>query len=174
MCLAKLFNFKNESQSNAELNEYNIQLEKFGLHAFEHRLVLKLATFAHKIINNVSAPVCLKDGLKKKLDVSTTIHLRERLQATATHQIVGINSRHKDSLVSSKATTYTSFSHFFTNFVNNLVVEDIHLGFSFFKTKIINNINLIFIKFFDFFPDFNLKNKNFDYLFKKKIKPISN
>jgi hypothetical protein len=61
-----LFKFKNEATNNAELNEHNNKLEQLGLYAFEHRLVAKLATFAHKIVNNSNAPCVLKSLLKPK------------------------------------------------------------------------------------------------------------
>ena len=121
LCLRKLFKIKNEATNNDELNIHNNKLEQLGLFNFEHRLVAKLATFVHKIINEPSAPSVLKVSLKPK-SVTSTMHLRSHCQNTLAHKLMIINSRHKNALseplVSSKAGSST-FTHFFAKFVNN-------------------------------------------------------
>jgi hypothetical protein len=93
------------------------------------------------------------------------------LQASATHEIIIINSRHKNALIIprvKKKVGTSTFSHFFASFVNNMMVEDVKLDFNIFKQVILNNVNLLFSKFVSLFPKFDLYNKNFDYLIKKK------
>jgi hypothetical protein len=180
MCLLKLFKIKNEANNNDELSLHNNKLEAHGLFTFEHRLVAKLATFAHKIINNNNSPVVLKSLLQPKRPKveeaqlepkSSPKQLRTKCQNTLTHELAIINSRHKNALAmprTSAAVGDATFAFFFAKFVNNLCVDDIFLRFSFFKTVIFNNINLLFTKFLFLFPKFDLRNKNFDYLNKKK------
>jgi hypothetical protein len=131
-----------------------------------------LATFAHKIINNDNAPLALRALLKpKQTSEHTERELRTKIQNPLTRKMEIINTRHKNAIAQPKSFSKagdSTFSHFFASFVTNLVVEDIHQRFSFFKTIIFNNINLLFLKFVDFFPKFDLINKNFDYLLKKK------
>ncbi len=172
LCLFKLFKIKNTAKTNEELNEHNNKLEKFGLNAFEHRLMSRVAFFVHKITNDSKAPTDLKVLLiPRSVAVTTTMHLRTHRQNPLTHELSTINSRHENALEQPKCTSNAgslTFSHFFDSFVTNMVVEDIQQRFSFFKTIIFNNINLLFLKFVSFFPKFDLTNKNFDYLFKKK------
>jgi hypothetical protein len=52
LCLFKLFKIKNTAKTNEELNEHNNKLEKFGLNAFKHKLMSRMATFVHKITND--------------------------------------------------------------------------------------------------------------------------
>ena len=170
MCLFKLFGIKNEATTNDGLNEHNNKLEQFGLNTFEHRLMSKMATFAHKIINNSNAPADLKDSLKVK-DASTTMHLRDKLQATLTHKTIAIDTRHENAIVAPYVKTkagLSTFSFFFAKFVNEMVVKDIKQHFNFFNLIVYNNVSLLFIKFVSIFPKFDLVNKNFDYLIKKK------
>jgi hypothetical protein len=172
LCLFKLFGIKNEATTNEQLNDHNNKLEKFGLHTFEHRLMSKMATFIHKVINNNNAPVELKLLLTaKSTSTQPTMQLRESCQNTLTHKITNINSRHKNALHQPTSTSKVgdlTFDHFFSSFVNNIIVKDIHQRFNFFKTIIFNNINLLFLKFVKLFPKFDLINKNFDYLLRKK------
>jgi hypothetical protein len=175
-CLFKLFGIKNSAKNNIDLNEHNNKLEKFGLNAFEHRLMSNIATFAHKIMNNIDAPIDLKLCLKPKTNsVDTDRVLRTKVQNPLTHKLQLINTRHKNAPSQPKATSKAgllTFGHFFARFVTNLVVEDIHQRFSFFNSIIYNNINLLFLKFVHFFPNFNLINKNCDFLAKKKDKKV--
>jgi hypothetical protein len=83
---------------------YN-KLEKLGLFTFEHRLVARISSFAHKIINNSNAPVVLKSLLTPKhanaVDPSThsqPMQLRSKGQTTLTHKLVNIPSRHPNAL----------------------------------------------------------------------------
>ncbi len=173
LCLFKLFGIKNTAQTNAELNGHNNKLEKFGLNTFEHRLMLKMATFVHKIVNNINAPIILKASLQSKSESAAqpTMQLRKRYQNTLTHAYITINSRHTNAISQPKTTSKAgsaTFSYFFASFVTNMIVDDIHQHFNFFKSIIFNNINLLFLKFVRFFPKFDLINKNFDYLLKKK------
>jgi hypothetical protein len=194
LCLFKLFKIKNEASDNNELNEHNNKLESFGLFAFEHRLVARLATFAQKITNSSNAPVDLKALLRPKnvlastdivsaenanttdtQDTAPTHNLRTQYYSTITRKLVNINSRHANALavpLVATAVGASTFSFFFSTFINNICLEDINQRLSLFKTVILNNINILFLKFVVLFPKFDLRNKNFDYLLKKK--PVEN
>jgi hypothetical protein len=64
MCLFKLFKIKNEATNNNELNLHNNKLEKLSLFTFEHRLLSRISSFAHKIVNNTNSP---PKGLTKRV-----------------------------------------------------------------------------------------------------------
>ena len=65
-CIYKLFKFKidvidNQTALNDQLNNFNNELQKYGLFSFQHRLLNKLLTIIHNIKNSVKAPPILKD-----------------------------------------------------------------------------------------------------------------
>jgi hypothetical protein len=167
LCLLKLFKLKNISQTNIELNNYNNKLESRGLNTFEHRTTLKMATFIHKIVNNSNTATELKNSLQSNQQVPKMQTLRQKFQNQRPDQINTLFSRHSNALLIPKVSGKhgeLTFSYFFTRFINLLLLDDINLRYSFFKTRILNNINLIFTKFIVSFPKFDVKNKNFDYL----------
>jgi hypothetical protein len=179
--LFKLFKIKNEATDNSELNHHNNKLEEFGLFAFEHRLVARLSTFVHKIVNDPNASVELKALLKPKNAISlegqtpqssgSSMQLRRVAQSTLTHELVPISGRHENEMaipLTAKAAGDATFGSFFAKFINKTCVKDIYQRFSFFQSIIVYNINRLFLEFVQIFPKFNLKNKNFDYLLKKK------
>ena len=170
LCLFKLFKIKNEANDNEELNKHNTKLEQQGLNSFEHRLVIKMATFAHKIVNNRNSPADLKALLKPRETRGST-QLRSQLQTTNSHAIVNINHRHNNAIVEpfvrSKVGTL-AFAPFFSKFINNFCVADINKSFTAFNSFIFQKINVIFPVFVQLFPNFDLINKNFDYLIEKK------
>ena len=171
LCLAKLFRIKNNAHTNEELNEHNNYLEKFGLNTFEHRLVAKMASFTYKIYNNMNAPTELHQQIQPKISKPGAMIVRDRGQSTLTHKTNNINSRHTNVPPQPRAKTAVStptFSLFFTKFITNLLVEDIKQRFCFFNKIVFNNINLLILKFVFFFSKFDLKNKNFDNLWKKR------
>jgi len=172
-CLFKLFKFKNESKSNEELNNYNNFLEKYGLSTFEHRLLMKFSVFIHRIVNNISAPTSLKERISKN-DVDSTDRrstLRKRTQNPLTHKVQPILSRHHNAVSEPSITSRfgeRTFDYFFSKLINNIITTEINESFRFFRTIVFNNINLLFLKFIgcSFFKNFDLMNKNLDYLTK--------
>ncbi len=112
----------------------------------------------------------LTPALDPELD-PTSRQLRTKRMGPGTNKLVIINSRHPNALeepFTNSSVGESTFAFFFPKFINNICVEDIHQRFSFFKSIIFNNINRLFLDFVSFFPKFDLINKNFDYLTKKK------
>ena len=177
MCMLKLFKINNEATNNSELNLHNNKLEKRSLFNFEHRLVSRISSFAHKILNNTNSPAVLKCMLVPNNNILGSEsnfeprQLRTKYLDTSTNKPIIINRRHPNALKEPRTAVSageSTFAFFFAKFVNNICVEDIHQRFSFFKSIIFNNINRLFLKFVSIFPKFDLINKNFDYLLKKK------
>jgi len=78
-CLFKLFKFKLESVTSdndddenkldsdiRDFNNFNQKLHEFGLFTFQHRLMNKLLTFLHYILNNQSSPEILKTSIARR------------------------------------------------------------------------------------------------------------
>ena len=68
-CLYMLFKFKLEPEedcliSNDDVLNYNNKLQSYGLFTFQHRLLNKILTFTHNIINNPNSPSDLKSILR--------------------------------------------------------------------------------------------------------------
>ena len=114
------------------LNTHNNKLERFGLQNFHHRLLIKLLTFSHKIINEPEAPVELKRQLKSS-DTSRVKTLRNQ-----------------NNIITSFATNNKSgeqtFSYIFPRLINCTIINDIFIKFNFFKSRVVNNINLYIFK----------------------------
>jgi hypothetical protein len=55
----------------------------------------------------------------------------------------------------------STFIYFFSNFINALILNDLVCNFKFFCQRMSNNINLLYIKFKEKFPKFNLNQKTF-------------
>ena len=166
LCLLKLFKIKNEATDNDELNLHNNKLEKLGLFTFEHRLVARISSFAHKIINNTDAPVVLKSLLTPKHAnaINPTTHsqqmqLRSKGQTTLTHKLVNIPSRHPNALkeprvtvaavlpnsrTSSPNSLTTSVSRTFTSGSASSEASYITILIYFLKNLLFSSLNLIF------------------------------
>ena len=76
LSLYKLFNLSHNIQFTSDFNLFNNTLESFNLNCFQHRLIIRLSTFIHKIINNPSSPLFLRKCLIKNNTINTTRTLR--------------------------------------------------------------------------------------------------
>ena len=65
-CLFKLFRF---DFSNRDLDEINNTLVDFKLFGFQHRVVLRLSLFSHKLINVPAALVKFKEQFNSKINL---------------------------------------------------------------------------------------------------------
>ena len=142
-CLFKLLRINTVAVDH---NQFNNKLDiKYNLKSFVHRLVVKTTTFAHKIMNQALAPSLLKSCLALNKDVSHkhTYELRNLDQVNEKSKLYN----HFGEL---------TFSYFFPKLINKLILNDISLNFSMFKTRICNNINILFDKFVKTFPKFDL------------------
>ena len=52
-----------------------------------------------------------------------------------------------------------TFSFFYRKFLNNIIYDDIFTEEKLFKTRITNNINILYLKFIHNFPRFDLLNE---------------
>ena len=78
-CLFKLFRF---DFTYKELDEINNFLEEYKLFGFQHRIVLRLSLFSHKIINIPSAPLKLKEQILFNSDRNIQYNLRQTSKPT--------------------------------------------------------------------------------------------
>jgi len=62
----KLLNLKAKSDAN----DFNIILEKYGLNNFQHRLLIRMATFVFNIVNVEQAPRLLKEQLILNVNIN--------------------------------------------------------------------------------------------------------
>ena len=148
-CLYKLFKFK----VSIDPTETNNNLEKLGLNTFQNIIILKLSLFIHKIHNEINSPLNLKCQIILTNDV-----LNYNLRSNIKYSITQTKISHYGEL---------TFNYFTSKFLNEFI-DEIDLKMSLFKTRIYNNINILYNKFIKIFPKFNLVFKNFDYLEKEK------
>ena len=153
LCLFKLFGLKFNKNVN-DLNNFNNQLECYGMVSFKHRFIEKVLTFIHKIENEEGAP----PDLKKKLKKNSTVNKGEyNLRNKNLFQQPEINNNHFGR---------ETFSYFFSKLVNNFCFQnfnnnnknnfcDLNLKFLIFKNVVRNNNNLFLSKFLNLFPKFN-------------------
>ena len=131
-------------QFSSDFNLFNNTLESFNLNCFQHRLIIRLSTFIHKIINNSSSPPFLRKCLVKNSSINITHALRNaNLFKVPPPSIL---NNHADF----------RFGIFFAQFANLLLTPFLDLDLSQFKQSIYNNINRFFPLFTDFFAKFDL------------------
>ena len=64
-----LFKFKIESKDDDDMIRFNDKLQAYiGFFSFQHRLMNKILTFAHNIINNPNSPSDLKTILRYEIE----------------------------------------------------------------------------------------------------------
>ena len=63
-----------------------------------------------------------------------------------------------------------TFNYFFLKLITLIGIDEFSLDFNFFKLRITNNINLLYDKFTNDFPNYNLFIKDFTYLDKKRTR----
>ena len=140
LALYKLFKFNYNSFDPIVVNNF---LEKYGLFSFQHRVILKLFSFSHKILNNCNSPTGLSSQLKKNSSLNKNYNLRNKDKFF----IPSINKNCGED----------TFAYFFSNLFNKFLKEDDFLLKSkFFTRRIFNNINLIFNDFLVLFPKFSI------------------
>ena len=144
LSIYKLFNMSHNIQFSSDFNLFNNTLESFNLNCFQHRLIIRLSTFIHKIINNSSSPPFLRKCLVKNSSINITHALRNaNLFKVPPPSIL---NNHADF----------RFGIFFAQFANLLLTPFLDLDLSQFKQSIYNNINRFFPLFTDFFAKFDL------------------
>jgi len=143
LCLFKLFNFNNKSDS---VNFYNNFLEKYNLFTLQHRIVYRIFCFSFNLFNNENSP----PNLTNKIISGETS--RYNLRKIIPYVEPTINNHYGEN----------TFRYFFSKLLNNFISkDDLLLKFNFFKKRTFNNINIIYDKFKLIFTKFDVKNSTF-------------
>ena len=144
ICLNKLLGLKSIVQTSKDYNKLNNLLEKYGLANFQHRVIARTTAFSFKLLNDPNAPA----ALAKNLINNDQLEKRYFLKNIGQLQIPRISDLNNYGM--------NTFEFYFSKFINSFCIKDIKLEFNFFKKRINNNINLIFDKFVELFPKFDL------------------
>ena len=148
-CLYKLFRF---DYTCKELDEINNSLEKYHLFGFQHRVVLRLSLFGHKIENIPNAPPKLKELLLHTKDRNIPYNFRKT--TTSTLFLPKIKTHYGEK----------TFKFFFNKFLEKTCIVQINLPFIDFRKHIISTINPICTQFIEIFENFDISYKKFCYI----------
>jgi hypothetical protein len=122
----------------------NSILEKYGLNNFQHRLLIRMATFVYNIVNVEQAPKLLKEQLILNVNINKGgYNLRNKFQI---NQSLKINNHYGEA----------TFVYIYSKFINNIILNDLTLHFYSFKKLLYNNLKFHFIKLTKIFPKFDL------------------
>ena len=149
-CLYNLFKFKidvgeNETASNEHINDFNNELQKYGLFSFQHRLLNKILAIVHEIKTNEKAPPLLKNMLVMHKDSGALAPNTRQLR----NRIINI-----EELPSSKF-----FSQTFS-YVSKIILcnfNNFDLSSAQFKEFIVTDMNLHLSTFSHLFSNFNIQ-----------------
>ena len=135
-----------------DFNKLNNELSQFNLDCFQHRLIKRIARFVHKIFKNQFTPTELKMSLSKNSE----------------HKQINYDLRNKNMFVLPSKGRYndhmeSTYTYFYSKFLNEFLLKDIQLEPSHFHRRVDNNINLYFIKFTRLFVKFDLNFRQFGY-----------
>ncbi|RNA30351.1 hypothetical protein BpHYR1_050043, partial [Brachionus plicatilis] len=75
-CVQRLLNIRPNIHGNNDFNTLNIELNKFNIDCFQHRIIKRLAHFVHKIVNLKTSPVDLKEVLISNRSKNVDYNLR--------------------------------------------------------------------------------------------------
>lgn len=138
----------------SDFNLWNNKLEKYGLNAFQHRIIMRLSTYIYKIFTDDMAPAKLKLCFVYNSQLNKPSGLRN-LNSLA----IPSKSKFNDHMES-------TFEYFFSKFINEIFLKIFkkkiyfnEINFNTFKLFIYTNINLIFLNFIEIFKKFDLKFK---------------
>ena len=154
-CLFKLFRF---DFSSRDLDEINNTLVEYKLFGFQHRVVLRLSLFAHKLINVPAAPVKLKEQFLFNSKRNLPYNLRNVKTLCVPH-----TNNHYGKI---------TFQYFFNMFVEKICISHINSPFIDFRSYFLNNLKTLCNKFVDIFEKFDIAYKKTFFINyqKKKIK----
>lgn len=131
-CIYKLFKINPLINDMDDFNMLNLRLERFNLNTFVHRLIYRLSTFIYYIFNK-QVILELSSSFKYKYEHQSNYHLRNR-NSLIVPSIGKYNNYFKNS-----------FPYFFSKLINELLINDLKLSESTFKTRVKNNINYHFL-----------------------------
>ena len=145
---------------NEDIIKYNEKLQNFGLFSFQHRLMNKILTFAHKIINNENSPSDLKSHLRPE-----AVFANEE-QAT---QFTILRNNKRINKLADITTRYNqqTFSFFFRKLILNFLNCNFNLTFNLFILKMSTETKLNFVNFIKTFDKFNISYNFYNFNAKK-------
>ena len=143
-CLFKLFGFDVNLFRTA--NDFNNYLFLYGLSTFSHRLLNKFCIFIKNILDRPNSPTGVKN-LLRKFEPEHDYNLRK-------FQVFD-ETRTSARIISGELT----FSFFYSKFINKILCDEIFIEEKLFKTRIKNNINILYLKFIHNFSRFDLHNE---------------
>jgi hypothetical protein len=149
-------------EDSSDFNKWNTLLENYGLNAFQHRLIIRISTYIHKILNIENSPKNLKNTFTTNEELNKHYDLRN-LQDLTIPSIGIFNDHGKET-----------FEYFFSQFINKTLKDLTDYNPRFFKTVIEKNINSLFLKQIENFDKFDLRFRIYYKPFKKLIKKKKN
>jgi len=160
-CIFKLINVKSIHDSvinsSDDFNKWNTLLEQYGLNGFQHRLIIRLATYIQKIFCYSNSPSNLANCLTVNNDLNKSYNLRNLLELKVPTK--GKYNDHGED----------TFEYFFSKFINAVINEIIQFRFGQYRKYVKENSNVLHLKTLKTFNRFDL---NFKIYYKQKNKNI--
>lgn len=130
-----------------DFNQLNNALEYYGLQAFQHRIIIRVSTYIHKLYNSANAPANLVKNFIFNRDSGKNYSLRN-----SNKLIVPGIGKYNDYAVD-------TFSYFFSKLINELLINDLLISEVLFRLRLKNNINRLFLIFISTFSKFDINFK---------------
>jgi hypothetical protein len=156
-CIFKLINVKSIHDSvinsSDDFNKWNTLLEQYGLNGFQHRLIIRLATYIQKIFCYSNSPSNLANCLTVNNDLNKSYNLRNLLELKVPTK--GKYNDHGED----------TFEYFFSKFINAVINEIIQFRFGQYRKYVKENSNILHLKTLKTFNRFDI---NFKIYYKQK------
>ena len=120
-------------------------MKHYNLFAYEHRIIIHLSTYIHKLFNILDSPANLFNFFVFNRELNKSYDLRNL------HKL-NIPSKGKFNEFKQK-----TFDYFFSMLINKLHIKELHLDLNIFKSQLINRIGSLFLKFIKTFEKFDIK-----------------
>ena len=170
LCLYRLFKFKPEpinldAEDSDEqiMNDFINKLQSYKLFTLQSRILTKLLSFTHNIINNRNAPIVLKESLVGNNNQSMNVP-----EATSELEIRNFRSgpKTKASIPTTKY-DHLTFKFFFQKLLGTFKNFNFNIKIDAFKTQVDIEIKKYLKAFLKDFPKFNIP---YSFFFKTKAK----
>ena len=119
------------------------------MHAYQHRTIIRISTYIHKIITNLGTPANLLKCLTYNRNLDKKYNLRNLNKLT-----IPSKGKYNDYIEN-------TFRYFFSKLINEFYINDLDINVNLFKIRVINNINNIFPVFVKTFDKFDINFKNY-------------
>jgi len=129
--ISKLLNLN----ATVDANNFNTLLENYALNNFQHRLLIRMATFLHKIVNIEQAPKLLTDQIRMNVNINKGgYNLKNKFQV---NQPLRIQNHYGEA----------TFVYFCSKFIKNFILVGLKNNFYTFRKLLFNNLNNHFVKY---------------------------